>query len=310
MTSSCRVAVGDASTSPGRWHAALGSRKRHRHAGGVFVPRRAPRGGPPADPGILVVRSRVRGRLSLPSEPRELWRTRRRPGTACGTPPRRRRRCAATTPASRGTRPRCSPRTSRPGGPCVLDVGWPGPTGPRGAGRSCFGGNPDSNAFVPTSRCLDLCAPRDDAAADDGSVDDADVFAEKRKEDTLRDDGYGPREAVGLSRWRAIRTTGRRVRSRERREACGGVSAARLGGVTCRDRRWWLVLRRRSRVAAFQSVSGASDARRRRPPPATWRPAARSLRDARARSTRMRRWDARSSYRTIRSIRNRDPTIR
>ena len=49
----------------------LGTRKRHRHSGDVFVPRRAPRTGPPADPDILVVSSRVRTprRPSL-SEPR------------------------------------------------------------------------------------------------------------------------------------------------------------------------------------------------------------------------------------------------
>ena len=227
----------------------LGSRKRHRHAGDVFVPRRAPRGGPPADPGILVVRSRVHEpRLPLPSEPRELL-VEPSPATWDGV--------WDATSAAAAVRDH---DTGVEGDPTEvfaahLASGWTlrPRRGVAGTHRSARGGAElasegtlDSNAFVPTSRCLDLCAPRDDAAADDGSVDDADVFAEKnsankKKMALARRRLRTAREAFGLKPMaprdpndaEATRPIARAIA-----RLCGGVSAARLGGVTCRDRRW------------------------------------------------------------------------
>ena len=196
----------------------------------------------------------------------------------------------------------------------------------RGGAELASEGTLDSNAFVPTSRCLDLCAPRDDAAADDGSVDDADVFAEKnsankKKMALARRRLRTAREAFGLKPMaprdpndaEATRPIARAIA-----RLCGGVSAARLGGVTCRDRRWCRAglveaSAALARVAAFQKAfpkkSPPTSRARRSAAGDLAAGVARSLRDAAA-LDEMRRWDARSSYRTIRSIRNRDPTIR
>ena len=279
----------------------LGSRKRHRHAGDVFVPRRAPRGGPPADPGIFVVRSRVHEpRLPLPSEPRELL-VEPSPATWDGV--------WDATSAAAAVRDH---DTGVEGDPTEvfaahLASGWTlrPRRGVAGTHRSARGGAElasegtlDSSAFVPTSWCLDLCAPRDDAAADDGSVDDADVFAEKnsaneKKMALARRRLRTAREAFGLKPMaprdpndaEATRPIARAIA-----RLCGGVSAARLGGVTCRDRRWCRAglveaSAALARVAAFpKSVSKkiASDVSRRAAAAAGDLAAgvARSLRDA------------------------------
>ena len=296
------------------------------------MPRRAPRGGPPADPGILVVRSRVHEpRLSALRAERAFGRAVAGhvgdgvwDATSAAAAVRDHDTGVEGDPTevfTRAPRVRVTPASSTRGGR--------DPPSPRGAGRSSVrrAAVLDSNAFVPTSRCLDLCAPRDDAAADDGSVDDADVFAEKNSANEKK----MARATTATDRARGVRSKSMAPRDPNDAEAtrpiaraiarlCGGVSAARLGGVTCRDRRWCRAglveaSAALARVAAFpKSVSKKSPPTSRaapQPPPATWRPAWRGpCATPRARSTRMRRWDARSSYRTIRSIRNRDPTIR
>ena len=169
----------------------------------------------------------------------------------------------------------------------------------RGGAELGSEGTLDSSAFVPTSRCLDLCAPRDDAATDDGSdgsADDADVFAadaNEKKTVFARRRLRTAREAFGLKPMaprdpndaEATRPIARAIA-----RLCGGVSAARLGGVTCRDRRWCRAglveaSAALARVAAFpKSVSKkiASDVSRRAAAAAGDLAAgvARSLRDA------------------------------
>ena len=291
----------------------LGSRKRHRHAGDVFVPRRAPRGGPPADPGILVVRSRVHEpRLSLPSEPRELL-VEPPPATWDGV--------WDATSAAAAVRDH---DTGVEGDPTEvfaahLASGWTlrPRRGVAGTHRSARGGAElasegtlDSNAFVPTSRCLDLCAPRDDAAADDGSVDDADVFAEKNSANekkiaratTATDRARGVRsEADGAARSErrggdaSDRASDREAVRRRERRTSGRRHVPRPAVVPSRAGRGFGGARARRRVS--KSVSKKSPPTSRaapQPPPATWRPAWRGpCATPRARSTRMRRWDAR-----------------
>ena len=200
MTSSCRVAVGDASTSPGRWHA-VWVRANVIATRGTCSCRAARREAvrPPTLASSWCAAAFMSRDFLCPPSRESFWSSRRRPrGTACGTPPRRRRRCATTTPASRGTRPRCSPRTSRPGGPCVLDVGWPGPTGPRGAGRSSLRREPWTRTLSFRHRGAWTCALRGTTPRRTTGPSTTRTFSPKRIPRTKRrwlsrDDGYGPR---------------------------------------------------------------------------------------------------------------------
>ena len=181
----------------------LGSRKRHRHAGDVFVPRRAPRGGPPADPGILVVRSRVHEpRRSLPSEPRELL-VEPPPATWDGvpTPPRRRRAVRDHDTGVEGdpTEAR-SPRTSR----ISLDPasstrgGRDPPSSARGGAELARGREPWTRTLSFRHRGAWTCALRGTTPRRTTGPSTTRTFSPKRIPRTKRrwlsrDDVHGPR---------------------------------------------------------------------------------------------------------------------
>ena len=231
--------------------AAMARRKRHRHSGDVFVPRRAPRTGPPADPDILVVSSRVRTprRPSL-SEPRAVESS---PASWDGVWDAKSAAAAVRDHDGHDSDPTevfaahlASGWTLRPrrgvAGDGSAFSGFPA-DGEKKTGESSFGdSNPKRGA-----RYLELCAP-DHRRADDANG--ASALTARR--------GFGARSARASAEWTRIesnvlreafglepmaprdpkheKTT--RPIARAIAKLCGGISAARLGGVTCRERRW------------------------------------------------------------------------
>ena len=213
----------------------FGARKRHRPARDVFVPRRAPRTGPPADPSILVVSSRIHKPRSEPTDA-----VQQTPATWDGV--------WDSTSAAAAVRDH--------------DTGVTDPTEVFAAHlasgwtlrpRSGVDGN-ESSPF-PTSLTLDLRAPslgaRAEEARDDATDEKETRFgfeaAEQKKSAVARDtEAFGlvpmaPRDPRDAETTRPI--------ARAIARLCGGVSAARLGGVTCRDRRWCRVGLREAEAA-------------------------------------------------------------
>lgn len=248
----------------------LGTRKRHRHSGDVFVPRRAPRTGPPADPDILVVSSRVRTprRPSL-SEPRAVESS---PASWDGVWDAKSAAAAVRDHDGDDSDPTevfaahlASGWTLRPrrgvAGDGSTFSGFPA-DGEKKPGDSFGDSNPKRGA-----RYLELCAP-DHRRADDANG--ASALTARRGFET-RTESNVLREAFGLEPMaprdpKHAETT--RPIARAIAKLCGGISAARLGGVTCRERRWCRVgldesFAALTRVAAFE-VSHKKDAHKKK----------------------------------------------
>ena len=207
----------------------FGARKRHRPARDAFIPRRVPRTRPPADPSILVVSSRVR-------EPRfeRTEAAQRAPATWDGVWD-----AASAAAAVRDHDTGVSDPTEVFA--AHLASGW--------TLRPRRGSDGNRSSPFPTSRTLDLVAPRGARAEDarddatdqtrfgfDGAADEAEEEANERRAalDAEREAfGLKPAAPRDPKDARATRPIARAIA-----RLCGGVSAARLGGVTCRDRRW------------------------------------------------------------------------
>ena len=305
MTSSCRVAVGDASTSPGRWHA-VWVRANVIATRGTCSCRAARREAvrPPTLASSWCAAAFMSRDFLCPPSRESFWSSRRRPWDGVWD----------ATSAAAAVRDHDTGVEGDPTEVFAAHLASGGPLRPRrgvaGTHRSARGGAElasegtlDSNAFVPTSRCLDLCAPRETPRWTTGPSTTR-TFSPKRIPRTKRRWFLArrrlrtAREAFGLKPMaprdpndaEATRPIARAIA-----RLCGGVSAARLGGVTCRDRRWCRAglveaSAALARVAAFpKSVSKKSPPTSRaapQPPPATWRPAWRGPPARRARARR------------------------